>query len=196
MHAVCPCRWAHLLVLSDALLFGKLSSYEAGGVGAVMGGAGENLLFAVQGELRTVLQESLNLQMVFLRLDAAGAVDQASAGAHQPRRAPQDVALQAHEFRQSGLRKVCADIGSPPDDACVAAWDVEKNAVLAGRREGNTSDSGYIRLDNLYLRVSLQVLADAGQAWRGAVGAEQFAGAVERFGEQKGFSTGGGAEVG
>lgn len=103
---------------------------ETGHIGAVHPVfKGQQTALEIKSELRVGIDEALNESSVFLRLEAARAINQRAAWLHLWGSAGEEFELRGSEPLQFRGLKAPAKIDAPADDARVGTRHVEKDAV-------------------------------------------------------------------
>jgi hypothetical protein len=185
------------------LTVGVLRGAEAGDVGAIhLMGEGSEGMFAFEGEAGMMGEELVDLFLVFLRFEAAGAVDEDSARFEGGGAAAQQGGLESAEALDFLGADAPAQIDTAPQDAGIGAGGIDEDAMEPGVAEAG--DGGGERAGWFW---GEEMGGDAGGSESGTILAEQGESigvdiAGEDAGliggelcEESGFATGRGAEV-
>ena len=165
---------------------------QKGGEGAVVVGVWQDELLFDECEIRMGVEEFLYLQVVLLRFDGACAVDEAAVRFDGQRGLMEDFRLDDGEFRK--LLEVERPFGVrfAAENACVGAWDVQKDGVQRGGR----LELRGVHLRDGYAGEAFQIfLKPRKLRFRNVIRVEN-ARVFQRFRQQDGLAAGRGAEVG
>lgn len=165
---------------------------EEGLVAAVGVGGGEVFVLGEEGPVGVVVEEGADDGLVFFGFDAAGGVDEASAGEELPGGGVENSRLDAGEILEVFGLDAPTGFGTLAEDAGVGARDVEKDGVEIFLDVGDAVDAS--DFDGGEAETA-DIFGDGSESFLGDFGGKESSLIAEEFGEVCGLTSGSSTDV-
>lgn len=176
----------------------ELAFDEEGGVGSIgLIAPGEGGVRLFEAEVGVLGEEFLDDDFIFVVIEAAGAVDELTAGFEERENGVGEVGLKFLHFSKDFGFEAPADVEAAAHDTGVAAWGVDEDAVELEVAEGWFGGLGPV-VENGFGNggvKALEVVAHALESLGAGVAGDDAALILHHLGDERGFSAGGGAGV-